>query len=323
MLYEPYVKKKKVKKRRGCLSRLFRLALGVLAAVLILYVAINLISAIDLTGNKAALSVNGKLPGGWTNILLLGADMEEEGASRTDTMIIASIGGGGQVKLSSIMRDTMVRIDGHGTAKINAAYRYGGAELAMKTVNEAFAMNITHYAIVDFSTFPYLIDTLGGIEIDVSKREMEQINKNVHTAVRDMGGQKSDVVYLDTYGEGTHLNGAQALGYARIRSIDSDYMRTQRQRTVLNALLKKARGTRDPIALISFAGAALSRIDTNLDMAKLVSIGTKVLLNDADMREYRVPAEGTYESGTYDGVWGIKPDVIEMQKGLLTFIYGS
>ncbi len=98
------------------------------------------------------LSITPGLNSEWLNVLLLGADSRNDAEPcRTDTMMICSVNTkSGEVKLTSIMRDTCVSIEGHSATRINSAYFYGGPQLAMKTVNECFGMNIEKYVFVDY-----------------------------------------------------------------------------------------------------------------------------------------------------------------------------
>lgn len=249
------------------------------------------------------------LPGGWTHVLLLGVDPSSEGVSRTDSMMIASISSGGSVKLTSIMRDTLVDIEGHGQHKINAAYAFGGPSLAMDTVNRALGLNIRRYAAIDFAGFVDVIDAMGGIEVSVTREEMQAINrKKGH--------------HLEDYGERTQLDGLQALRYSRIRKIDSDYMRAGRQRRIIQALMDKARAVRNPIELVSLGRAALKAVDTNINVLELTSMGAKVMLSGSGIAQFRVPAEGTYQSGSQGGIWSIRADLERNRALLREFVYG-
>lgn len=303
MFYEADKPKRKKRRRHGCLGRLIKLLLLAAAA----YVVVTIVTSGTLSGLFSGLVPDG-LPGGWRNVLLMGSDRAGSGSARTDTMIVASISTGGKVKLTSIMRDTLAPMEGYGKHKINAAYTFGGAQLAMDTVNQCFGLNIKQYALIDFEGFARLIDAAGGIEIDVTKAEMQAMNKK--------SGHK-----LKEYGKDIHLDGVQALRYARIRKIDSDYMRASRQRTVLEALARKARGMRSPVELAQLAKTALEVVQTNISLPDLALVALRVALNGEEMEQYRVPAEGTYESGTLDGVWSIRAD-FEKNKALLrSFIY--
>jgi anionic cell wall polymer biosynthesis LytR-Cps2A-Psr (LCP) family protein len=96
----------------------------------------------------------------------------------------------------------------------------------MRTINQAFGLNITRYAVIDFEGFSDLIDSIGGVLVNVSKAEMKEVNKGLDATWKRLGDGKP-IDYLTTYGEGTLLTGPQALAYSRIRKIDSDYVRHQ------------------------------------------------------------------------------------------------
>lgn len=256
---------------------------------------------------------------GWTDILLLGIDHDSEGTSRSDTIIVASVGPLGQVRLTSILRDTWVDIPGHGQNKINAAYHFGDIELALETVNQAFGLDIENYAVVSLRTFPMLIDTLGGIELTVTEAEKDEVNNNLASTRRVLAKSGVDTSDLTTWGENVHLTGAQALSFARIRSIGNDYERTSRQRRVLEAMLTKARHTYNPITLYTFFKQALEITDTNVFWPHVGALGVFALIRN-DVKQLRLPAEGTYESGTYDGVWSIRPNLEANRQILQEFL---
>ncbi len=113
------------------------------------------------------------------NILLIGRDsINSNGPSRSDTMIILTIDNlNKQLKLTSLVRDTLVKIPGKGYEKLNHAYAYGKEELLMQTINENFDININDYAVVDFKSFTELIDILGGVEVDIDENELDHLNK--------------------------------------------------------------------------------------------------------------------------------------------------
>ena len=265
MYYEPYEKKRGRKRRRprgGGLGRLIGLLLKLLALALAVCAGLYFLpTSLMMVEKSEGLSPTDGLPGSPYNLLVLGVDTLSEGAQRSDTMMIASVSGGG-VKLTSLQRDLMVSIPGHGQAKLNAAFAYGGPELTLRVVNETFGMNLVRYVVVDFTALVKMVDALGGVEVDVTEAEREQINKNVRYSGRVFAPLGYTYEELTVCGENTHLSGLQALGYARIRKIDSDFVRTSRQRTVISAMLDalKARSWR----LVSFARAALQGIDTKL-----------------------------------------------------------
>lgn len=258
------------------------------------------------------LNLNSNLPSEWMNILLLGSDerwLTE--SARTDSMIICSINTeSGEVKLTSIMRDLAVDYDEigqyNGTYRINAANFFGGENLAMRVVNECFGMNIQYYVRVNFYGFQQIAQQLGGIEMDITEAEMNEINYRIveQAKIAYANGIDESALpneYLKTYGENTHLDGRQTLAYARIRKLDSDYARSERQRKVLVALMNKLRGA-DAATLLSVATSALPHVKTNLTADTIISIGMKVLSSGlSDVESFRLPINDSYVQETRDG----------------------
>lgn len=269
---------------------------------------LRLLISLILIGAIAASGWTVVMDGGWTDILLLGVDHDAEGTSRSDTIIVASVGPLGQVRLTSILRDTWVDIPGHGQNKINAAYRFGGPELTMETVNSAFGLDIEYYAVISLRTFPMLIDALGGVNLDVTEAEMHEVNANLAATRGVLAKSGVDTADLTMWGNDIHLTGAQALSFARIRSIGSDYERTSRQRRVLSAMLTQARDSKNPLLWIDFARQAMSVVRTNVIWPHAGALGAFALIKN-DVQQLRLPADGTFESGTYSGTWSIRPDL--------------
>ncbi|HIV29954.1 MAG TPA: LCP family protein [Candidatus Pullichristensenella excrementipullorum] len=259
------------------------------------------------------LSINTGLSPEWMNILLLGVDQRVQGEScRSDTMIICSINTEtSEVKLTSLMRDMAVEFDdlgaNNGTYRLNAANYFGGPELTMKTINELLGLNIEKYVIVNFTGFTQICEALGGIEMDITEAEKEQINLNVWSQLQiayENGWDESNLTdangYLgpNDYGENIHLNGRQALAYARIRKIDSDWERTNRQRKVLVAMMDKMRGT-NMLQLLQLGGSLMQYVETNMTLEEIISIADKVLNSGLEGAEtMAVPVTDTYVQET-------------------------
>ncbi len=279
MYYEPYRGKKKRKKsRRGCLSAIGRFLLKVLAVLIVLALLAAgflyvLPTSLFMVEPDADLSLTDGLPSSPFNVLILGVDVESSGSQRSDTMIVASIGSG-SLKLTSIQRDTVVDLGEYGEQKINAAYAYGGPELAVRAVNELLELNIMRYVVVDFTVLVEMVDALGGVDIDITEAEMEHINKNVLLSRKVFEPLGYTETELTEYGEDTHLDGLQALAYARIRKLDSDFVRTSRQRIVIEAMLESLRSQLwNPVVLVRFIKAGLEGIETNLSTLQILSLG--------------------------------------------------
>lgn len=256
----------------------------------------------------SSLSVKQGLPSEWRNILLLGTDTRNlNKVERTDTIMIASVNvNSGKVKLASIMRDLVVPYTNKSGStkevKINSLIGRGGADLVMKTVNELFGMNITEYVMVDFSSFQEVVDILGGVDMDVTAEEMEQINKDLGKMAEMAGMSQADYLAqkdslaLKTYGAQTHLTGIQALGYARIRHVgQGDYRRTERQREMLDAILRKVKKEINVIQVVQMATSMWGKFRTNMDFGGAVSLATAVMKGGSVKLDasWRIPGTST------------------------------
>lgn len=292
MYYDTYRRgKKRSRRRRGCLGGLIALCFKLIAFALVLsLIALAGLYAlppsflnVEPTGSQ--LSPQGGLPGSPVNILLLGLDFLNENAQRSDSVIVASVGYS-SLKLTSIMRDTIVDIPGHGRDKLNSAFAHGGANLAMRTINENFGLNITNYVAVDFSAMVDLVDAVGGIDLEITDAELGPMNNGARDVCRKI--LRADYEKYKRYATAQpmtesgnlHLNGIFATGFCRVRSVDSDYMRTNRQRRVLSAIIGKVRdGFYNPMMYASFYKVLKSSVRTNLSLWEIISLGEKILVS--------------------------------------------
>lgn len=330
MYYDTYRgKKHRGKKRRGCLGWLMGKLLGLVALALVLaLLAAGALYALpvglmNVENADIELSLKDGLPGDKVNILLLGLDFLDEGQQRSDAIMIASVGYDG-LKLTSVMRDTLVEIPGHGSHKLNSAYSYGGAEMVMRVINETFGLNITNYAAVDLRTLVDLIDAVGGVYVDVSQEEVDYVNMHAwdtYKKISALDGEKYSRYAASTAltQAGTQkLDGLFATAYSRIRYLDSDYMRTARQREVISAALDQMRNNcYDPRMYLNLMDVALNSIETNLTLPEIISLGEKVLVS-GKIENYRVPAnEHLQDNGSNIEI--TKPQ--ESIQALYEFIY--
>lgn len=223
------------------------------------------------------------------NILLIGADdLEEKDGdfSRSDSMILLSLDSiNKKIKLTSFMRDMYVTIPGNPNKnRINEAYKTGGPQLAMDTIEYLFGVNIDEYVMVTFTTFVDAIEKLGGINVDVTESEARYIQK---IAPHIKSG--SDIA----------LNGDEALLYARIRKLDNgDFTRTERQRKVIEALIEKAKAT-NPITVLNMAFQIADDITTSInakEISKLASSATAY--SSYEVEQFRIPADGTFKDAS-------------------------
>lgn len=236
------------------------------------------------------------------NIMLFGTDASElDSTGRSDSMMILTVDPiHDKIKITSLMRDCYVPISGFGEDKLNHAYAFGGPELAIKTINEAFGLNIEEFATVDFSTLPRVIDLIGGVEIEVTPEEFNDINAVIEMDNRDF---KKWTPLLVSPGVQT-LSGDQSLSYSRNRSSDGgDFARTQRQRKVISALFAKALET--PFASYpSILNKALPFVTTNMTSTDILSLAKNVLsITNGEIEQSRFPLDEYAEGGFIDDVW--------------------
>ena len=304
-----------------------RCAALLLTAALLLASATGLASAVSQDEWNAAVAAEAEtssetegLSDEWWNILLLGCDTYTgNNYQRTDSMIIVSINlARGEVKLTSLMRDTWITVPGTNKhRKLTELCAVGGPELTIRAINESFGMNISDYALIGMQGIAEIIDLIGGLDLDVTEAERKALNKGLFD-LSSLSGMEQ----LEESGEGVHLNGNQATAFARIRKIDSDYVRTERQRTVLIAIAEKIKNGASASTLLTVATTLLNYVDTNLSLSEIMAIASAGLQLDMDsVEQFRVPADGTFESGMYGSVWCIKPNFEKNKKLLHSFIY--
>lgn len=263
--------------------------------------------------------------GDWWNILLMGGDSRNKTTyDRTDSMIILSINTKeNKAKMTSIMRDTWVSYPGtNSQGKINAANVYGGPAMAIATVNENFGTDIQDYILINMTGLIGVVDQVGGIDIAVTPDEKKWTNYYADMYLRQTGSYDGEAVLREA-GDSVHLNGLLALSFCRNRYSGTDYARTQRQRTVLLAVLDKLKKG-DAAQFMSVVTAAVDSVETNLNYANILELATfGVNLDTATIEQYRIPADGAFKSGMKDGVWSIRPDFEKNKEALHAFIYGN
>lgn len=251
------------------------------------------------------------------NVALFGVDTRDEDSfsGRSDTIIIASVDKKNNVvKLTSILRDSYVAIEGHKNQKITHAYAFGGAELAIKTINQNFGMNITDYATINFYKLADAIDILGGIDIEVTEAERKHLN--------DIGDDENpDFNYLDEAGT-VHLNGEQAVVYARLRKIDSDVARSNRQRKVIEALIVQAKKV-SPAKYAEMVRTMMSLCETSLSFSEIMSFAP-MITKDITIQTLTIPGdEENAIGGMYEGAWVWRYDLSQATQHIHEFIYGE
>lgn len=258
-----------------------------------------------------------------TNILLLGVDSRDEDnlETRSDSMMILTIDQkNNKIKLTSLQRDMLVYLPGKDEpAKINAANVLGGPMLAVRVVNDTFRLDIKNYAIVNMSGMERLVDLAGGVMIDVTRAEIAYVNRNITSENRNQG-QTEQSPLLESAGLQL-LNGRQAVAYARVRKLDSDYVRMERQRTVLQALFDAFRDA-DLVRKGQLISEGLTYIKTNLKPGQITDLGLQVVpAMSSKIEQMQIPVSGFFREDAR-ATWVNRCDFNGMIPLLQEFIWG-
>lgn len=255
-----------------------------------------------------------------TNIALFGIDSIDGQSGRSDSIMVATVDPvHKKLKITSIMRDSYVYIEGYGQDKINHAYAYGGAELAIRTINENFGLNIENYVTVDFSSLPTIIDLLGGVDIEITNAELEYINGYINS-LNSIEGTSSANIYSSGV---QHLDGIQALAYSRIRyTAGGDYERTQRHRTVLNALFNKILSS-PMTSYPSLLNKLLPYVETSLTTTDVLSLATEVVGIGNNLEQDRFPRDGYGEGANIGGVYYLTFDIETAKTQMREYIFND
>lgn len=236
------------------------------------------------------------------NILLVGQDRRSgQGRQRSDSMILCSINTKTKkVALISFLRDLYVQIPGgYSDNRLNATYAFGGFPLLNKTLKQNFGVTVDGNFEVDFESFTRVIDTLGGVDITVTAREAAYLRVN--------DGKAGTV----------HMDGALALNYSRIRYLDSDFGRTQRQRNVLMSVFEHMRGM-SVGQLMDLMNVILPSLKTDMSNTRILSLMTQLapMVSSMEVNTYRVPANNAYRSASIRGMSVLVPDLQKIRKQL-------
>lgn len=227
---------------------------------------------------------------GITNILLLGSDAREgEEKSRTDTMMIFTIDTvHNSLKLTSLARDAYVNIPGHGYTKLTHAYYLGGVELLTETIEDNFGVDIHNYALVNFESFMYIIDAIGGVTVNVKDSELAELNKFIPETYYWYKDKSQPMQLIESPGEQL-LNGYQALSFARIRKNDSAFERDRRQRDVIQAMFSGVKAM-SKWQYPKLLNAVLPYLKTNMKTTQIVSLGMSVIrMGSLDIKQFEFP----------------------------------
>ena len=222
------------------------------------------------------ISQKQKMSGYWT-VAVFGVDSRNgdvgKGAN-ADVQIIANVNmGTGDITLTSVYRDTYLNLGkGDRYSKSNAAYAEGGPEQAVAMLNKNLDLDIENYVTFNWKAVADVIDLLGGVDIDVSKAAFYYMNAYIHETCLKSGisAQNPAAMYIKKAGP-QHLNGVQAVAYARLRYMDSDFERTKRQREVISQCLDLAKKT-DLATLTKIIDTVLPQVAFNIDTADIIEL---------------------------------------------------
>lgn len=259
------------------------------------------------------------------NVLLIGSDTRKSGGTgRSDTMLLISINKTeNKIVATSFLRDIYCYIPEVGYQKLNAAYAYQGIELLLDTLKYNFSIEVDRYIAVDFYSFIKVVDILGGIDVDVQSDELYWLNQYIH-ASNLLTDSPEHEGYIDSAdGSYIHLNGKQALAYARFRYVgNGDFTRTERQRKVVNIIFDKL-STINVETLLKLLDSVLPEVTTNIPTGEFIElIGILPTIKKYDIVSWNIPDNG-FKYLTIDGISYIGIEFDTYIDELYDKIYGS
>ena len=284
---------KKKRRRKRIWLLLLLILLAVAAALLIAWhtvprsmIEANVQSASRFDESDVAITPELPPERNVMNIALFGIDQKKGSVGRSDAMLILSIDKDhNTIKLTSIARDSLVPIDGHGEEKLTHAWAYGHAKLALKTINQNYGMNITEYAYVNFNEFIDAVDYLGGVYIELTPAEQAHLNQTImRRECENHYGYEPPLIP----GDGRQLlNGVQALQFARNRT-DGDGNRTTRHQEVLTAVYERVKS--QPLTKLPATISRMLRLcHTSLDSDTLTDLANWALVTSPPVDTYSLP----------------------------------
>ena len=249
------------------------------------------------------------------NVLFLGDDARiYQDRGRADSIILISYNRDTRViKLTSFMRDMLVPSNLAGTFwnRINATHKIGGPGRTINVINNIFSLDIQRYAVVRFSGVFPLVDALGGLDLYLTAAEAYLINRIFPDFESVSAGYNL-------------LNGRQVLAYTRIRIIDNDFVRTQRQRNVLRSIINKVFDTLNISDIFSITAFVLDHVETNVPLSEIISIGLELFTGPRpDVKEFRLPIDDSFSHGRFYDAYILAIDFEKNITALHEFVYGS
>lgn len=290
-------RRKKRKKRGSIVKKILLVVVLILALVIADICHLLTLYTYDDT-NESSLAANTE--DGIMTIALFGVDTRENDASsgtRADAIMLMSVDPKRKsIKLTSLMRDSLVDVPGHGQTKLCHAYGYGGPQMMLQTINEDFDMNVKEYMVVDFAEMASIIDSVGGVTVTLTDDEVKETNKYID----EYCWKTLNIPTQRIEGSGEQkLNGIQAMTYGRIRkgNTGGDWKRAERQSVVLNQVFSKA--TSNPITMLKFLNGLMPNVTSSMSKMDFVYMGLTTLVHGMPkMSHIRLPLDGEWQYGT-------------------------
>ncbi len=235
------------------------------------------------------------------NILLVGQDSRSNTRERSDAMILCSINTKTyEVALISFLRDLYVQMpEGYMDNRMNAAYAFGGFPYLYEVLDKNFGISVDGGMEVNFDGFKNVIDALGGVDIELTSAEANHLGGGLYEGVN-------------------HLSGEQALAYSRIRKLDSDFGRTQRQRNVLNSIFASFKNA-DAKTLLALVEEIIPMVTTDMTNKQIISLAMDIVphMSSLEINSYRIPVDNGYYGAMIREMSVLVPD-LKMNREYLT-----
>ena len=247
------------------------------------------------------------------NILVMGTDARDVTIERgrSDTMLIVSYNKKtAEVKLVSLLRDALVPIQDHDWNRLNTAYAFGGAGLAINTMNDLFGLDLQNFVVIDFTGAAEFIDKIGGVDVTLTQAEVNYY---------------SNFINQDLVVGVNHMDSTLAMTHMRNRSTDNDFGRARRQRDVIMAVMKKIMTGMSITEISNLIDYAMTIVKTNIPATTLVSLAASILADASKLTfsSQQVPYADSYQFAWYKQMAILSFDIDEAAKRVNEFIYGK
>lgn len=303
------------------------LSLIILAGFGFVYSKLNSIYVRD-EAVKSEQDSSEKMVEGITNILLVGIDGRYiDKGNRSDSVMLVTIDSKNKdIKITSIARDTYVDIPGYSTEKLTHAYAYEGIDLLKEVFKVNFDIKIDKYIAVNFVSFMDIMDELGGVEVNIDEKDINEVNKYIDDCYEYYYNKKDEVKKEYITKSGTQrLNGYQALAFSRIRYTDSAFARDNRHREVAQSVYKEFL-KKGPEEYKKCADILLENTKTNISPIQMLNLGyTLFNINDKDIEQLQFPLEEHRNGHIINDKkgWVLEWDKEPNIKAWHEFIYGN